>query len=280
MPHPLPPASRLSDVDLRGALDKSAYKKRHGLVRTRLREIQLAYKFADKRAVVLIEGWDAVGKGGVIRRLTSPLDPRGYHVWPIGAPTEEERGEHYLQRFWRRLPPAGVMAVFDRSWYGRVLVERVEGFAKAADWKRGYGEINAFEKMLTDDGVRIVKLFLHISAETQSARLLDRMTDPLEAWKMTPSDLRNVELRPEYEAAIDEMFERCSPRNAPWHAVPFAQKAFGRIAALETVASCLSEGLDMALPPLDEKVAAAARKAGLLPAAKAKALARGRKRGS
>jgi len=260
------PATHLNDVNLRRKIAKAAYEKRYAAIKIALRQLQLAYKFEGKRAVVVIEGWDAVGKGGVIRRMTSPLDPRGYQVWPIGAPDAAERGEHYLQRFWRRLPAAGVLAVFDRSWYGRVLVERVEGLAARADWRRAYGEINAFEKMLIDDGVRIVKLFLHMSAKTQRERLRDRMSDPLECWKTSPSDVRNVVLRSEYESAIDEMFDRCSPRHAPWHAVPFEQKAFGRIAALEIVLQRLGDGMDMTVPPLTDDIVAAARSAGLLPA--------------
>jgi polyphosphate kinase 2 (PPK2 family) len=264
--HALAPAQHLNDVELSVKLAKSVYERRLKRLTTRLRQVQLAYKFAGARAVIVIEGWDAVGKGGVIRRMTSPLDPRGYRVWPIGAPTAQELGEHYLQRFWRRLPEAGIIAVFDRSWYGRVLVERVEGYAKPSVWRRAYGEINAFEKMLADDGVRIVKLFLHISVETQQARLAARMANPLECWKMGPSDVRNVVLRADYEAAIDEMFERCSPRAAPWYAVPFEDKRYGRVAALETAAERLADGMDLTPPSLDPALLAEARRAGLLPA--------------
>jgi polyphosphate kinase 2 (PPK2 family) len=262
----LQPATHLADVDLRAALAKPAYRKRHKALQMQLRELQLAYKFAGKRAVVVIEGWDAVGKGGLIQRLTAPLDPRGYHVWPIGAPSEVERGEHYLQRFWRRLPRAGMLAVFDRSWYGRVLVERAENFAKPVVWRRAYDEINAFEKMLTDDGVRIVKLFLHVSVETQRERLAARMADPLESWKLGASDLRNVVLRDDYEAAINEMFERCSPQAAPWFAVPFTDKPFGRIAALDSIVGRLGEGMDLTPPPLAKDLVAGARRMGLAPA--------------
>jgi polyphosphate kinase 2 (PPK2 family) len=262
------PATRLADVDLRAALARPAYRKRHKVAQTQLRELQLAYKFAGRRAVIVIEGWDAVGKGGLIQRLTAPLDPRGYQVWPIGAPTETERGEHYLQRFWRRLPRLGVLAIFDRSWYGRVLVERAESLSKPAVWRRAYDEINAFEKMLTDDGVRIVKLFLHVSVETQRERLAGRMADPLESWKLGASDLRNIVLRPDYEAAINEMFERCSPPAAPWFAVPFADKSFGRIAALETIIGRLGEGMDLTPPPLAKDLVAAARRMGLAPPTK------------
>jgi polyphosphate kinase 2 (PPK2 family) len=267
-PPALAPARTLADVDLGAALSKHTYRKRHKALQTRLRELQLAYKFANARAVIVIEGWDAVGKGGLIQRLTTPFDPRGYQVWPIGAPTDEERGEHYLQRFWRRLPEAGTLAIFDRSWYGRVLVERAEKFAKPAVWRRAYDEINAFEKMLTDDGVRIVKLFLHVSVETQRERLAGRMADPLESWKLAASDLRNIVLRPDYEAAINEMFERCSPPAAPWFAVPFTDKPFGRIAALETIVQRLGEGMELTPPPLAKDLVASARRMGLAPSGK------------
>lgn len=264
---PLKPAGHLADVDLALRLGKAAYKTQMKALEIELREMQLAYKFAGRRAVVLVEGWDAVGKGGLIRRLASPLDPRGYQVWPIGAPTEAERGEHYLQRFWRRLPEAGVIAIFDRSWYGRVLVERAEGLSPRAAWKRAYGEINAFEKMLTDDGVRLAKLFLHMSPQMQAERLRARMADPLERWKLAPPDIRNYSLRPDYEAAIDEMFARCSPNNAPWFAVPFEDKPYGRIAALRTVIAQLADGLALTPPPLSGELMAEARRAGLTPPA-------------
>ena len=265
MSYALSPARTLADVDLQASLSKTTYRKHLKTAQTHLRDLQLAYKFSGQRALIVIEGWDAVGKGGLIQRLTVPFDPRGYQVWPIGAPTESERGEQYLQRFWRRLPGAGMLAIFDRSWYGRVLVERAENFAKPAVWRRAYGEINAFEKMLTDDGVRIVKLFLHMSVESQRARLAARMADPLENWKMAPSDLRNVVLRADYEAAVNEMFERCSPPAAPWFVVPFEDKYLGRVAALQTILGRLGEGLDLTPPPLAKDLVAAARRIGLFP---------------
>ncbi len=264
----LTPAIHLNNVDLSRKMAKATYGKRYDALKTRLRELQLAYKFAGGRAIIIIEGWDAVGKGGLIQRLTAPFDPRGYQVWPIGAPTETERGEQYLQRFWRRLPRAGVFAIFDRSWYGRVLVERAEGFVKPAVWRRAYDEINAFEKMLTDDGVRIIKLFLHVSLEAQRERLAARMADPLESWKLEASDLRNIVLRPDYEAAVNEMFERCSLPASPWFAVPFENKHLGRIAALETIVERFGEGMDLTPPPLARNLIVAARRIGLVTADK------------
>lgn len=244
----------LSDCDLDAKLGKGPYHDRLDKLQKRLPRLELAYKFTDSRAVIAIEGWDAVGKGGVIRRLTAALDPRGYMVWPIGPPTEEERGQHYLQRFWKRLPQKGNWSLFDRSWYGRVLVERVEGFASAAEWRRAYGEINAFERMLTDDGVRIVKLFLHVSREEQLRRLLSRINDPDERWKMGSADIRNHDLRGDYEQAIDEMLARTSTPNAPWNVVSFEDKRHGRIAALDHVVERLSAGMDLSAPPLAPEV--------------------------
>lgn len=249
---------RLADVDLSGKLAKAPYSRRLKALRGRLRRIELAYKFAAVRAVIVIEGWDAVGKGGVIRRLTSVLDPRGYQVWPIGPPTSAELAEHYLQRFWRKLPQNGRWALFDRSWYGRVLVERVEQLARPAEWRRAYQEINWFEKTLADDGVCIVKLFLHVSAEEQLRRLRGRSEDPLERWKMGCPDIRNYELRGEYTRAIDEMLQRTSTRDAPWRVVPFEDKRFGRIAAIEHVTKTLGRGMSLAIPSLAPEVAEAA----------------------
>lgn len=225
----------LADCDLGAKLDRAAYKARLDELKTQLRRIELAYKFTSERAVIVIEGWDAVGKGGVIRRLTSDLDPRGYKVWPIGAPTGEELAEHYLQRFWRKLPPKGTWSVFDRSWYGRVLVERVEGLAHPAEWRRAYDEINAFERMLVDDGVRFVKLFLHVSAAEQLRRLRKRITDPMERWKMSCDDIRNFERRDDYTRAIDDMLRRTTTIHAPWRVIPFEDKRYGRVAALRHV---------------------------------------------
>lgn len=247
---------RLADCDLDAQLDQASYKKRLDELKAQLPGVELAYKFASARAVIAIEGWDAVGKGGVIRRLTSPLDPRGYKVWPIGAPTESEKAEHYLERFWRRLPPKSTWAVFDRTWYGRVLVERVEKFARPAEWRRAYDEINEFERMLTEDGVRIVKLFLHVSLEEQVRRLRKRADDPLERWKMTGNDVRNIELRAEYTEAIDDMLRHNDTENAPWCVIPFEDKQFGRVAAIEHVVKALSKGMDMKPPPLAKGVAA------------------------
>ena len=157
---------RLARIDLTQAMpDKETYEHALRDLQPRLLRLQQKHYHRGRRAIIVFEGWDAAGKGGTIRRLTEKIDPRGVHVWPIGAPTDDEQARHYLYRFWKKLPPPGTWAIFDRSWYGRVLVERVEKFSSTRDWRRAYGEINEFEKMLIDDGVPIVKLFLHISEE-------------------------------------------------------------------------------------------------------------------
>ncbi len=263
----------LASCDLGAALEKEAYEDRLDKLQKRLPRLELAYKFTNTRAVIAIEGWDAVGKGGVIRRLMAGLDPRGYMVWPIGPPTPEELGQHYLQRFWRRLPQKGTWALFDRTWYGRVLVERVEQLATQAEWKRAYDEINSFERMLTDDGVRIVKLFLHASREEQVRRLLARSDDPDERWKMALADVRNVELRAEYEEAVDDMLARTSTRNAPWRVIAFEDKHYGRIAALEHIEDMLGKGMDLSPPPLAKEVVPEVKRL----AKKAKSFAKGKK---
>ncbi len=248
----------LAACDLTTKLGKARYKVRLNELQAQMRRLELAYKFAGGRAVIAIEGWDAVGKGGVIRRLSSPLDPRGYAVWPIGPPTPEELAEHYLQRFWRKLPRKGCWGLFDRSWYGRVLVERVENLATPAEWRRAYDEINEFERLLADDGVRIVKMFLHISRAEQLRRLVGRIADPTERWKMSCTDVRNYELRRDYEEAVEDMLGKTSTSHAAWHVVPFEDKRYGRIAALEQVVNVLAKGMDLSPPPLAPDVAQAA----------------------
>ena len=210
-----------------------------------LKEISLAYRAHQRRAAVVFEGWDAAGKGGIIRRLGWPLDPRGFKVWPIAAPLPEEQGQPYLYRFWRRLPYPGQLVVFDRSWYGRVLVERVEGFAGEAEWRRAYAEINDFERLLADDGIRLVKIFLHITPEEQLKRFRARLNDPLKRWKLSPEDLRNRARWPEYEAAIEEMFRRTSTVAHPWHAIPANDKKYARLTALGLVVKHLAKGVDL-----------------------------------
>ena len=167
-------------------------------LQTRLAHIQVAHIVHKRRAIVLFEGWDAAGKGGIIQRLTAKWDPRNFEVWPIKAPTDEELARHFLWRFWQRLPADGDIAVFDRSWYGRVLVERVEQLASEAQWRRGYDEINEFEAQQSDSGTTIVKLFIHTTQKEQDARLEARLDHPWKRWKTGADDHRNRDKRDEY----------------------------------------------------------------------------------
>ncbi|HEV7368240.1 polyphosphate kinase [Arenibaculum sp.] len=253
-------APRLADIDLRvpPARDKAAARKRLEVLQKRLLRIQQTYWHERRRAILVFEGWDASGKGGAIRRVTELLDPRGFHVWPIAAPSASEQGRHYLWRFWQRLPEPGTFAIFDRSWYGRVLVERVQGFARPEEWRRAYDEINEFERLLVDDGARFVKMFLHVSPQEQLERFRSRLLDPTKRWKLTEEDLRNRERRADYAEAIDEMFARTSTDLAPWHAVAAESKHHARVRVLEIVTETLERGVEVTPPPIDPAVRAAA----------------------
>ncbi|ALN73807.1 polyphosphate kinase 2 family protein [Aureimonas sp. AU20] len=244
----------LNRLDMDSSLEKDVYESRLEAIQLKFREIQQAYLHTGDSAVVVFEGWDAGGKGGTIRRMSAVMDPRGFKVWPIAAPTPQDLQHHYLSRFWARLPAKGEICVFDRSWYGRVLVERVEGFAKPAEWGRAYDEINEFERLLTDAGTRVLKLFLFITEDEQMKRFEDRMEDPLKRWKLSYEDFRNRDKWGEYEDAANEMLERTSSRSAPWLVVPANDKRFARIEALGTIADRLSEGVDLSPKPADPKL--------------------------
>ena len=242
---------RLSDVDLEARLPRTHYETMLKDLQLQLRGIQLAYRKLQLRGIVVLEGWDAAGKGGLVRRMVNEMDPRAFDVWPIGPPTPEEQGRHYLYRFWTRLPAPGSLAIFDRSWYGRVLVERVDKLVTPEVWRRAYDEINDFEAMLIDDGVRMVKLFMHLSVEEQTERFRERAKNPHKRWKLTPEDLRNRIKRAEYEEAITEMLERTSTDDAPWRLVSAEQKRNGRIEAMQCVIDVLSDGVDLSPPAFD-----------------------------
>jgi len=192
---------------------------------------------------IVYEGWDAAGKGGNIRRLLAELDPRGYEVVPIGAPVGDERTHHYLWRFWRALPKAGHFTVFDRSWYGRVMVERIEGFATPGEWDRAYREINEFEEQLVEFGAVVIKFWLHISKDEQLARFEARQNTPHKRWKITEEDWRNRERWNDYWAAVSEMIERTSTIGAPWTIIAGDDKKYARVQALQTVVDRVSERL-------------------------------------
>jgi polyphosphate kinase 2 (PPK2 family) len=192
---------------------------------------------------IVFEGWDASGKGGAIKRLVAPLDPRHVRVVSFAAPTYDEQRHHFLTRFWKVLPGWGGMAVFDRSWYGRILVERVEGYASEEQWRRAYGEIEAFERTLSDEGMLILKFWMHITDDEQLRRFERRAADPLKHWKLTDEDWRNREKRRDYEAAVTEMIERTDTSFAPWHIVPANSKRFARVEVIETVNARIEEAL-------------------------------------
>lgn len=230
-------------------------------LQTRLAHIQVAHIVHKKRALIVFEGWDAAGKGGIIQRLTAEWDPRNFEVWPIKAPSEDELARHFLWRFWQKLPADGNIGVFDRSWYGRVLVERVEGYSSEAQWRRGYDEINEFEAQQADSGTTIVKLFVHITQDEQDKRLKARLEHPWKRWKTGADDYRNRDKRDDYLDAMAEMFRRTDTRWAPWHAIDGNHKKAARIAALTVIADRLEAAVDMKPPELDPEVEKIARKA-------------------
>lgn len=230
-------------------------------VQERLAHVHAAHICHKRRAVIVFEGWDAAGKGGIIKRLTSEWDPRYFDVWPISAPSPEEKARHFLWRFWQRLPMNGDIAVFDRSWYGRVLVERVEGLASEAEWRRGYDEINEFEAQQADSGTTIVKLFIHVTQASQDERLKQRLDHPWKRWKTGFEDYRNRARRSEYLDAMAEMFRRTDTRWAPWHVIDGNDKKSARIAALTLIADRLEAAVPMDPPPLDPALEKVARQA-------------------
>lgn len=241
-----------------GARYKGDYKDDLEALQERLARILVAHIVHKRRSLIVCEGWDAAGKGGAIQRLTAQWDPRAFSVWPIKAPTAEEKARHFLWRFWQKLPAAGEVAIFDRSWYGRVLVERVEGYASEVQWRRAYDEINEFEAQQADDGATIVKLFFHVTQETQDARLKARLDHPWKRWKVTEEDFRNRARREDYIAAIREMFACTNTRWAPWAVIDGNNKKAARLAALTAVADALERAVPAAPPAPSPEVQALA----------------------
>lgn len=233
----------LNKVDLRVRVDEEQYQKKSEKYRTRLDK--LAWKARDRKisTVAMFEGWDAAGKGGAIRRVTAALDARLFRVIPVAAPTDEERAHHYLWRFWRHLPRGGYVTIYDRSWYGRVLVERVEGFAKPHEWGRAYGEINEFERQLTQDGICLCKFWLHISPEEQLRRFEERAKLAHKKHKITEEDWRNRKKWKDYALAVDEMVARTSTDYAPWTLVAANDKKAARLQVLKTMCDALEAAL-------------------------------------
>jgi polyphosphate kinase 2 (PPK2 family) len=233
----------LAQVDLTLNLDRDEYKQRLRQAQVKLRQLQLQIYQAQIPVLVLFEGWDAAGKGGAIKRLTDILDPRSYQVSTFAKPTDEEYRHHYLWRFWRQLPQHGNIGIFDRSWYGRVLVERVEGFASEAEWRRAYQEINEFEAMLTGDGYVLVKFWFHISLEEQFKRFEQRQSDPFKEYKLTEEDWRNREQWPFYEVAINQAIACTSTPAAPWTIIAGNDKYYARVSVIEAVITAIQAQL-------------------------------------
>jgi polyphosphate kinase 2 (PPK2 family) len=225
------------------SLQRAEYEQQLEKLQARLRQLEHELYLARRPAVIVYCGWDAAGKGGNIRRLTGSLDPRGYQVVPIAAPTAEEKAHHYLWRFWKQLPKAGHITIFDRSWYGRVIVERVEGFCTEEEWKRAYREINEFERQLTEYGTAMVKFWLHIDADEQLRRFRMREQTSYKNWKITDEDWRNREKWNRYKVAVTDMLRRTSTTYAPWTILEANDKLHARIKALKTVAAALEAGL-------------------------------------
>lgn len=233
----------LDTVDLSRSLDKDEYEDRLAEAQRRLNAAHRACRDEGRTTTIAFEGWDAGGKGGAIRRVTRALDAGWFHVTPIGAPTPEELAHHYLWRFWLHVPRAGAVQVFDRSWYGRVLVERVEGLATEAEWRRAYGEINDFEEQLVDAGGAVVKFWLHIDPDEQLRRFEARQQTPYKHYKITDEDWRNRDRWDDYALAVHDMVERTSTTRAPWHLVAANDKRWARVQVVETVAAAMEANL-------------------------------------
>ena len=250
--------SRLDEVDLTLDLDKREYEHQLKAAQTRLLQLRLdlgaqtGQQEVGPPLCVLFEGWDAGGKGGAIKRLVGPLDPRHVRVAQYAAPTPDELRHHWLRRFWPPLPGWGDMSVLDRSWYGRVLVERVEGFATEEQWRRAYGEIRDFERTLADEGMLLLKFWLHVSHDEQLARFEARRDDPLKSWKLTDEDWRNRAKRAEYEAAIEDMLDETDRPCARWYVVPGESKRYARVFVVESVVRAVEDvmaGMGRTVPP-------------------------------
>jgi polyphosphate kinase 2 (PPK2 family) len=245
-PPPSPPQmSIVGRLDLSLAMDPSDYERRLLKYQARLNEATRRMRDAQRRSMIIVlEGPDAAGKGGAIRRLTAAMDARDYQVMSVAAPTDEERARPYLWRFWRRLPPRGRVTIYDRSWYGRVLVERIEGFCADEDWNRAYAEINAFEEQLVESGTVIAKFWIAVSPEEQLRRFRERQETPYKQYKLTDEDWRNRDKWQAYEAAACDMIGRTSTELAGWTLVEGDNKEWARIKVMRTVVKTLERALD------------------------------------
>lgn len=243
---------RLDELDLSKTLSPKQEAERLERAQQRLAQLRLTLggqlpsagqKQLGPPVLILFEGWDASGKGGAIKRLVAPLDPRHVRVSEFAAPTYDEKRHHFLWRFWPKLPGRGGMAVFDRTWYGRVLVERVDKLATPVEWGRSFEEINAFESSLADEGAVIVKFWLHISSAEQLKRFEARKGDPLKSWKLTDDDWRNREKRKLYKRAVEEMLGRTDRPQAPWELIAGDSKRYARVKVIETVNARIEGGM-------------------------------------
>ena len=240
---PLLKMPKLKDVDLSPTISDEEYKSELKKLQKRLSELHNVIYRKKIPVILCYEGWDAAGKGGNIRRVAYPLDPRGFDVHPIASPLPHELNRQYLWRFWTRLPRTGHIAIFDRTWYGRVMVERLEGFCTEKDWKRAYNEINEFERQLTDWGAVLLKFWIHIDQDTQLARFTERQNTPEKQWKITDEDWRNRAKWGEYEVAVNEMIEKTNTPNAPWIIVESNDKKYARLRTLEEVIALIEKRL-------------------------------------
>jgi polyphosphate:AMP phosphotransferase len=239
----LPPVTILSRLDTSKTLAKEDYEAGLKHYQGQINQLQRTARESKVSTILVFEGWDAAGKGGSIRRITAALDARDYQVIQIAAPTDEEAAHNYLWRFWRHIPRAGRVTIYDRSWYGRVLVERIEGFARTREWQRAYAEINDFEAQLVERGIVLVKYWLHITPDEQLRRFKEREQITYKAWKLTDEDWRNRERWADYELAVNDMVERTSTRQAPWTLVEANDKRHARIEVLRTLCKRLTKAL-------------------------------------
>ena len=243
-----------------GKIYDGTYDKDLKSLQDRLSELQALHILHEARTLIIVEGWDAAGKGGAIKRMTSSLDPRFYKVFPISAPTPEEKDKHFLWRFWNKLPGKQEISIWDRSHYGRVLVERVEEFCTEAEWRRGYDEINEFESRQGEIGTKIIKMFLHVTAETQDKVLIERLDDPTKRWKVTAEDFRNREKREEYLDALNDMFKRTHTHLAPWTVVDGNNQKTARQAVLSHVIAELEKSVPQEFPDANPAIVALAQR--------------------
>ena len=233
----------LAGIDLNKTISDDEYRKKKKDLQKRLAILHNQMYLKRVPVVLAFEGWDAGGKGGAIKRITQAIDPRGYEVVPTASPNDIEKAHHYLWRFWERFPKDGHMTIFDRTWYGRVMVERIEGFATEEEWKRAYAEINNMEAQLIKNGTVVLKFWLHIDKDEQAARFQSRQGTPEKQWKITDEDWRNREKWDEYEKAVDEMIVRTSTKGAPWHVIEANDKRYARVKVLEIVVEALEKAL-------------------------------------